>query len=156
MFLQLFHAVLRGVGEVHLLTLIPKERSTLGNLSHFTFSPFLRQWQYFLSQNLCCGCLGKGQGENGKVPRCRDLGSLLEMRNLWMGLPLVGVAWSLAEGRQKPEGGCSQKEEGKPHLFKSYGASLFCQRRKYLSQRQFHLNWFALALYISSTVPHCV
>lgn len=71
----------------------------------FTFSPFWRQWQSFLSQNPFCWRLGKGQWENGKVLTSGDLGSLLETGDLWMGLAFNGCGLELGQGMGKSEGG---------------------------------------------------
>lgn len=68
-----------------------------------------------------------------------------------MGHAFNGCGLELGRGMGKV-GGRSKEGAGKPHLFKSDDTSLFCQRRKHLSQLQFHLNWFALALYIY--IPH--
>lgn len=127
-----------------------------GSLSHFTFSPFVRQWQPYLSQNPLCGRLGKGQREYGKVPGCRGLGSPLERGDLWMGHAFHGCGLELGRGKEKSEGGGRQEEEGQPRLFKSSGTSLFCRRGNIWVSDNFHLNSFALALYISHTVPGCV
>lgn len=120
---------------------------------YFTLSPFWRQWQSFLSQNPFCWRLGGGQWENGKVLTSGDLGSLLEMGDLWMGRAFNGRGLELGQGMGKVRGR-RQDGEGQPLPFKPSGASLFCQRKKYLSQLQFHLNWVALPLYRSPTVPY--
>lgn len=74
------------------------------------------------------GVLAKDKERMEKYHDAGTLASFSKGETYEWGMPLKGVAWSWAEARGTSEGGGRQKEEGKPHLFKSYGTSLFCQR----------------------------
>lgn len=79
----------------------------------------------FLSQNPFCWCYGKGQRENGKVPRCQALVSSLRWETgLHSSHSLLDPAqrWAKWWEKQTEEG--EQTEGGGPHLFKSCGTSL--------------------------------
>lgn len=125
-----------GEKKMHLLSSSQIRGAHLENLSYFTFSPFLWQWQSFLSQNpfllapwhrikrewKSTNTLGPGQPPwNGRL-----LNSLL----LW-GIPLWGVACSWAERLERTDkGGGRQKAGSKPHLFKSWRLPLLPEEQR--------------------------
>lgn len=122
-------------GRVIFLAAAQIRGAHLGNSSLLTFSPFLWQWQSFLSQNpFLCQCLGKGQRENGKVLKSGDLGSLLEAGDSWMGLLLgpsftgCGLELGRASDKKSRRGKRQTEGESKPHLFKSLWGLPFSAR----------------------------